>query len=229
MPSPGRRRALSRLALLGLLTALAAGACVGPLAGAPTPVAAATDSLTQTRPVADFTSVTVDGGLNLVLGTGSATSVEVEAPSNVQPLISTVVTGSDLEVSVTAPGFTSTKPVTVRVSAPTVTSITLSGGATGTVEVMGEALAVSVAGGSVLRGIGTVTKLTVTALGGSDAQLGDLAAQTAGLSLAGGAKTTIRATKQVTGTADGGSVVTLVIAPQATSITTTGGSRVEGP
>lgn len=229
MPVRGRGRAHPLVALLAPLVALAVGACIGPLAAAPTPVPAATDSRAQTRSVSPFTSVTVEGGLNLVLGTGTGTSVSVDAPSNVQPLITTVVTGTDLKVSVSPPGFTSSRPVTVRISAPGVTAVALSGGAMGTLEAMGESLAVSVSGGSVAKGIGTVRKLTVTALGGSDAQLGDLETQTASVSLAGGAKTTIRAVKQVTGTADGGSVVTLAIAPEATSVTTTGGSKVEGP
>jgi hypothetical protein len=117
----------------------------------------------------------------------------------------------------------------VRITSATLTSVALTGGATGTIEAMGQALAVSVSGGASLRGIGTVAQLSVTVLGNATAELGDLSADAVAISAAGGAKATIRATKQLTGTADGGSVVTLVVAPVAQSVTVTGGAKVVGP
>jgi hypothetical protein len=208
--------------------ALVASACVGPLAS-PTPVPAASDTKTDTRQLGSFTSLSVTGKLNVVLAAGTQTSVQVVAPSNIVPLIKTVVAGSELDVTVDAPGFTSDKPVTIRVTSATVSSVSLADGASGTVEAMGQALTVSVSGGATIKGIGTVAQLTVTALGNSTAELGDLAADAAAISIAGGAKATLRVAKQLTGTADGGSVVTLVVEPQAKSVTVTGGAKVVGP
>jgi Putative auto-transporter adhesin, head GIN domain len=228
VPSRTHRRALARLALLGSVAAFAAGACVGPLAS-PTPLPASPDTKTDTRHVGQFTSVTVEGPLNVVLASGSSVEVQIIAPSNLLPLITTAVTGTDLAVGVAAPGFTSAKPVTVRITSPQVTSLSLDGGAQGTMEVMAKAMTVSVSGGAVLRGIGSVQQLTVTTLGGSDAQLGELSAETGLISAAGGAKATLHVTKQLTGTADGGSVITLAVAPVAQSVTTTGGAQIVGP
>jgi len=222
------RGALARLAVLAAATALAAGACVGPLAP-PTPIPAASDSKTETRALQSFTSLSVDGPLNIVVSAGTTQTVEVVAPSNIVTLVRTDVAGNELDVKVAAPGFTSTKPVTVRITSPNLTSVSLAGGATGTIEAMGQVLAVSVSGGATLRGIGTVVQLSVTVLGNSTAELGDLSADAVAISVAGGAKATIKAIKQLTGTADGGAVVTLVVAPVAQSVTVTGGAKVVGP
>lgn len=222
------RRALIRLALLAAATALAASGCVGPLAS-PTPVPASADTRTEVRQVGQFTSVSVDGPLNVVLASGTGVEVQIEAASNLLPLVTTGLSGTDLAIGVAAPGFVSAKPVTVRITSPQVTSLSLDGGAQGTMEVMAKSMTVSVSGGAVLRGIGTVQQLTVTTLGGSDAQLGDLTADTGLINAAGGAKATLKVVKQLTGTADGGSVITLAVAPVAQSVTTTGGAKVVGP
>jgi len=220
--------AIARITLLAAAVALIAGACVGPLAS-PTPIPGTSDKTTDTRSVQTFTSIAVDGPLNVVVSAGGSQTVQVEGPSNVVGLIRTDVTGSELAVTVAAPGFTSAKPATVRITSSKVTSVSITGGASGTIEAMGQALAVSVAGGSTIKGIGTVAQLSVTALGSSTAELGDLSADAVAISAAGGAKVTLKAVKQLTGTADGGSVVTLVVAPVAQSVTVTGGAKIVGP
>ncbi|MHB8958423.1 MAG: GIN domain-containing protein [Candidatus Limnocylindrales bacterium] len=222
------RRALARLALLAAATALAASGCIGPLAS-PTPVPASGDTNTELRQVGQFTSVSVDGPLNVVLASGTGVEVQIEAAANLLPLVTTDLAGTDLAIGVAAPGFVSAKPVTVRITSPLVTSLSLDGGAQGTMEVMASSMTVSVSGGAVLRGIGTVQQLTVTTLGGSDAQLGELTADTGLIRAAGGAKATLKVVEQLTGTADSGSVITLVVAPVAQSVTTTGGAKVVGP
>ncbi len=228
MSSRTHGRAHARLAVAAVTIAVAASACVGTVAS-PTPVPASGDTRTEVREVGEFTSVSVDGPLNVVLASGTGVDVQIEAASNFLPLVTTTLTGTDLAIAVAAPGFVSAKPVTVRITSPTVTSLSLDGGAQGTMEVMAASMTVSVSGGSVLRGIGTVQQLTVTSLGGADAQMGDLTADTGMISAAGGAKATLRVVKQLTGTADGGSVITLAVAPVAQSVTVTGGAKVVGP
>lgn len=228
MPMRAPRHGVARLVPMVAAALFAVAACAGPLAP-PTPVPAATDTTTDTRQLDEFTSVSVDGPLNVVFATSASANVDVEAASNVTPLVSTTVSGSELVVGVTPPGFASAKPVTVRITAPHVTSLSLTGGAQGTMEVMAKAMAVSVSGGATLRGIGSVEQLTVTTLGNSDAQLGDLAADSASIAAAGGAKATLKVSKQLTGTADGGAVITLTATPVAQSVTLTGGAKLVGP
>ncbi len=228
MPSRTHRRALARLALSTAATALAASGCIGPLAS-PTPVPASGDTRTELRQVGEFTSVSVDGPLNVVLASGTGVELQIEAAANLLPLVTTDLAGTDLAIAVVAPGFVSAKPVTVRIMSPLVTSLSLDGGAQGTMEVMASSMTVSVSGGAVLRGIGSVQQLTVTTLGGSDAQLGELTADTGLIRAAGGARATLKVVEQLTGTADSGSVITLAVAPVAQSVTTTGGAKVVGP
>jgi Putative auto-transporter adhesin, head GIN domain len=223
MHEPAPRRAHVHLALLGVVAILAVGGC-GP-SPSPTPVPAASDSRTESRSLAAFTAVSVDGPLNLVLGTGTADSVDVQAPSNLLSLVQTTVSDNQLDVAVAPPGFTSAKPVTVRITSSRVASISLRGGATGTIEAMGASLTLSLSGGSTIRGIGTVAQLTVTVLGSSTAELGDLAADTGVISAAGGAKATLRVAKQLTGTIDSGAIVTLAVAPDTKSVAVTGGAQ----
>jgi hypothetical protein len=228
MPSRAPRRAPARRLLIIASAAIALSACAGPLAS-PTPVPAASDSKSETRSVGPFTSVSVEGPLNVVLSTSSSASVQVDAPSNIVPLVRTDSSGTELAVSVAAPGFASAKPVTVRIATPKLASVSLTGGATGELEAMGQALSVSVAGGATLKAIGTVQTLTLTVLGNSVAQLGDLTADTAAISAAGGAQATLTVIKQLTGTADSGSVITLLAKPTAQSVTVTGGAKLVGP
>lgn len=228
MPARAPRRALARRVVLLCSVALIAGACIGPLAS-PTPVPAAADSKTEVRGVGPFTSLSVTGKLNVVLAAGGSSTVQLEGPSNVLPLIKTDIAGTELDVTIAAPGYVSDKLVTLRVTSPRVNAVTLSDGATGIIEAMGQSLAVSVSGGATVKGIGTVQQLTLTVLGNSSAELGDLAADAAAISIAGGAKATLRVTKQLTGTADGGSVVTLAVEPEAKSVTVTGGAKLVGP
>lgn len=226
---PARPRpAIPRVALLACTVALVA-ACVGPFAGAPTPIPASAETKTETRAVNPFTSVAIDGPFNLILAAGAAVDVKVEGPSNVLQLVRTAVNGSELAVTVDAPGYTSTKAVTVRVTSPRVTSASLSGGAGGTIEAMAESLALTIADDGVVQGIGTVKELTLAATGNAQAQLGDLAADTVAIAIAGGSKVTIHPVKQLTGTADGGSVVTLTSKPTAQSVTVSGGAKIVGP
>ena len=228
MPQRAPSRALVRLVVVAVAAALSAGACVGGLAS-PTPVPASSDVKNESRAVPMFSSVTVTGPLNVVLSTGAVQAVAVEAPTNVLPLVTTEVAADELEVNVKAPGFTSAQPVTVRITSPTMSAVALEGGAHGTMEAMAQSLTVSASGGSVLKGIGAVQQLSLTVLGNSETELGDLTSQTAAIALAGGAKATIHVTKQLTGTADGGSVLTLATAPTAQSVTVTGGARIVGP
>jgi hypothetical protein len=228
MPHRAPSRALVRLVILVVAAALGAGACMGSL-GSPTPVPGSSDVKSESRSVAMFSSVTVSGPLNVVLSTGAAEALIVEAPANVLSLVTTEVDGSELVVKVEAPGFTSANPATVRITSPSIDAVALEGGAHGTMEAMGQSLTVSASGGSVLKGIGAVQQLSLTVLGNSETELGDLTSQTAAIALAGGAKATIHVAKQLTGTADGGSVVTLASAPTAQSVTLTGGAKIVGP
>lgn len=216
------------LAALAAAMAIAAGACSAPPASQ-APVIAVPGSTIETRTVAAFTSVSVSGSLKVILATGIAPSVQVVAPANILPLITTATSGTELVVGVSAPGFVATAMPSVRIISADVTSVDLSEGAVATLETAAQRLAVSLGDGTTLRGIGTVGQLTVAVVGDSSAELGDLAADTASISMAAGARATLRVDRQLTGTADGGSVVTLVARPVAQAVTLSGGATIVGP
>lgn len=223
------RGALSPILLLAATAALVlVAACIGPLAAPPTPVAGAGDVATDDRTAGEFTSISAGAGLNVVIATGAATEVTLTAQSNLLPYVSTTVTSGQLVVTVEPPGISSDKPVTLRVTMPTLLSLSLGEGSTGTMEARSEAMAINLSGGADLKAIGSVGQLALTATGGAKAELGDLAVERCTVAMGGGAQATLRVSTTLTGTADGGATISLVTTPATQAVTTSGGATVVG-
>lgn len=195
---------------------------------APKPVAGSGATTSDVRPVGGFTSISASGGLNLVVASGDVAAVKVTAQSNLLPYVRTQVSNGQLSATILDPGITSDKAITVAVTIPRLTSLTLDGGVTGTMELTTDMLAVSLSGGATLQAIGSVTQLAVTAQGGAQARLGDLATDSATVTLGGGAQVTLHVKTAVTGSADGGATLTLTTKPASMTVTTNGGAVVGG-
>ncbi len=158
----------------------------------------------ETRDPGPFTRLEVGSGILVVLTIGPAGPLQVSAQANVLPAVATVVSGNTLKVGA-SDDFTSSQPVTVTVSTPSLEAISMSGGAQAQVsQLQADALELDVKGGAHLTASGSASSVTLTADGGSIADLGDLAAATVSVKLAGGATATASATGQVSGTASGG-------------------------
>jgi hypothetical protein len=186
------------------------------------------DPVTETRTTPEFRHVSVGGGLEVVASTGSTTSVTVAAQPNLLPLIRTEVANDQLVVTVKEPGFSTSQPATVTIIAPEIDSMTLSGGARGTLEAIGANLAVDVSGGASLDATGRVDTLHLTGSSGAQAHLDHLAAGAAVIDLSGGATADLDVTGSLTGTASGGSTVNLAAKPARIDVKTSGGATVTG-
>ena len=203
--------------------------CLPGLAAAPSPVAGAGDPVSENRTTGEFTGVSAGAGINVVVAVGPSTRVTVTAQPNLLPLVTTKVTNGRLVADIVSPGVSSTRPVTVRVTAPSITSVALGSGATGTMELTADRVALDLSGGATIQAIGTVKQLSLTASGGATAQLGSLAATLCTVAVGGGSKSTLHVTTELTGTADGGATITLVAKPTAQSVTLSGGATITGP
>jgi hypothetical protein len=224
-----RRASSSIPAVLALAALLLAGGCgIGPLDAKASPVTGSGDVKTENRTSGTFTAVSATGGLNVVVSTGPAMVVTVTAQANVLPYVRTDVAGGRLTATILDPGIASSRPVTVAVTVPTLTALTLDGGATGTMQLETDLLTISLSGGATLQAIGTVSHLALSVDGDAQAQLGDLAADSVTVTLAGGAQATVRATTLVTGTADGGATLTLAAAPASMTVKATNGATIAG-
>ena len=232
MPSRAHRRASILLALAAAsstVLAVTVAACgLAPTSPQGSTVQGEGEVTSEDRTTTAFSHVSVGAGIHVVVRTGAETSVTLAAQENLLPLITTDVQGDQLVVEVAAPGISSTEPITLTIHLPELASIALSAGASGTVEVVGSALAVDVSAGAVIKAIGEVDALKVTASSGATAALGEVAAGSAIVNLTGGSSAELHVTGAVTGTADGGSTLVLTEKPASVDVTTTGGASVQG-
>lgn len=232
MPARAPRRAtlvFAVVAVIGALLATGLAACIlPPLSSQATPVQGegAIDSVDRTT--AGFSHISVGAGMHVTVRTGAELSVTIAAQSNLLKLITTDVRDGQLIVEVVSPGISSTRPVNLTIHVPELASITLSAGASGTLEVAAGSLAVDVSGGAAIKGIGEVESLKLTASSGATAQLGEIRAGSATVTLTGGSSAELHVTGAVTGTADGGSTLRLTETPASVDVKTSGGASVQG-
>jgi hypothetical protein len=234
MPSSAPRRAAIRLvpalaAALVLATALA-GCGVLPQLGSTAPGLVGTGDLQQdVRDLGPISRVSVAGGFKVIVGIASTQQVVVEAQGNILPAVKTTVEDGQLIATIEAPdGITVQKPISITVRVTSLGSVALSNGATGYVEHTGSALNLDVSGGSQLVAIGDTPDLTLTVTSGALAKLGELAAAKATITVSDGATAELTVTGALSGTASGGSTVTLKAKPSSNTVTTSSGATVQG-
>ena len=132
---------------------------------------------TQTRAVPSFTSLDLAGSNQVTVVVGAPRSVTVHADANLMSHVTTRVAAGTLVIADTG-SFTSHASMSVDVSVPSLTGLTLSG--TGQVSVTGISvprLTVTVSGSGQLAAAGTATRLDVTLTGDGQAQLSQLNAR----------------------------------------------------
>ncbi len=219
----------SVLAMLPLLAAVAAcGSGLPPQATQPAPVVGTGSITTEDRTADAFQHVSVGGGMHVDIAMGSPLSVTVSAQANLLPLIVTRVSGGQLIVNVAPPGMSSSEPVTLTVVVPDLRSITLSGGAVGSLDVTASDLAIDVSGGAQLDATGRVSTLELTTSSGAQARLSGLAADSATVAMSGGSGAELDVANDVSGTAEGGANLQLTRPPATMSVTTSGGAVIQG-
>ena len=204
------------------------------------------DMQEESRTVEDFDSVEVHAGLNLSLEDGSSTSVEVEIDSNLMEMVETVVEGSTLIIRPVQGkfGLRPSKGSVIRVTAPEVESIAASGGADATVELNESSnvemrasggsdinarvdvneLSLNASGGSDIDIEGESKSIDATASGGSDVNARKLEAESASGNASGGSDVKFGSVETVEGSASGGSGICYEGDPDATNVSTSGGS-----
>lgn len=225
------RRARSCLLLLALAASTAVlAACTGlpPVATPSGVIVGQGDPTTEDRTTSEFQHLSVGGGLRVVLATGSPLKVTLEAQSNLLPLITTNVVNGQLVVNVKSPGFSSSKPITLSVVAPGLQSVSLSGGAGGTLDATADQLSIDLSGGATLDATGRARTLAVTVSSGAQGRFAGLLADTATVAASGGAQAEVNAVSSLTGSASEGAVVRLTQKPKSLDVKTSGGALVLG-
>jgi Putative auto-transporter adhesin, head GIN domain len=163
----------------------------------------------ETREIRPFSRLEVGAGIHVVMTVGPAEHLEVSAQANILDAVAANVSGRVLKINAER-DFTSTEPVTVTLTGPTLDQITTSGGAQAVVTgVDVDALQINANGGSIVTVSGTATAVRLTADGGAKANLADLAATTVDLGIDGAATATLTAGDLVTGRASGGAEISV--------------------
>jgi hypothetical protein len=229
MPNRAPRRALP--VLVACVLAAGTAACTSLLPAEPTkpgPVVGEGAVITEDRTEGDFHHLSAGDGVRVEIAAGSPVSVTVSAQANLLPLITTTIDADQLAVNVTPPGISTSQPVTVKVTVPSLESVALSGGAQGTLDLMTTTLSVDVSGGAQLDATGRARDLVLASSGGAQARMSGFIADTAQVTLSGGGRAEMTVVAEVSGTAIDGAVLVLSQKPATVSVTTSGGAIIQG-
>lgn len=223
-----RRRLVFLAGLLGLSAVLVACGDA-PIEPEPTPVTGGGDLVTEDRTAGEVDRISVGAAVIVVMRAGTTTSVTITGEANVVPLVVTETRDGQLIVNVPKPGYITQQPVTVTVVAPAITSVALSAGAKGSLELVADSLNADLSGGAALAGVGRVERLSLVASSEGRVEFTSLVAGAADVSLSGGAAATLAVEGALTGTASGGATITLTRQPASVSVEATTGGSVQGP
>jgi hypothetical protein len=183
---------------------------------------------TVVRHVPPFRRVELAGSSNVMVTAGQARSVAVTADDNLLRRVTTRVRGGILVID-TVGSYSTRVPMIVRVSVPSLRSLSLSGsGTVGATGISERQLTISLSGSGVVRAGGRVDRLAVTLSGSGDAQLGGLRARDARAVVAGSGRIVVRATRTLVASVPGSGAVFYLGHPAKVTRTVTGSGAVVG-
>jgi len=180
---------------------------------------------TQTRTVASFTSLDLAGSNNVTITVGRPQSVVVHADSSLINHVTTEVVAGTLVIGDTG-SFTASGPMSVDVSVPSLTALSLSG--SGQISASGIStlqLTATISGSGQLSAAGTATRLDVTINGDGKAQLSQLSARDVDAVISGSGLIQVTATASLEAAVPGsGTIIYSGNPPQVTTSVTGSGT-----
>jgi hypothetical protein len=182
---------------------------------------------TQSRALATFSSIDLPGSNNVTVAAGGR-SVVVHADSNLLGNVTTRVVAGTLIIDTTG-SFSTKSPMSVEVTVPSLTAVTLSG--SGQISVTGidaSQLTVSLPGSGAIHAGGTVTRLDVTLDGSGLAQLDNLVARDVHAVVTGSGLIRVTATASLNAAVSGSGAIIYSGNPQVTSSVTGSGTVTGG-
>jgi hypothetical protein len=180
---------------------------------------------TQTRAVATFSRLDLAGSNNVTIVVGRPQSVVVHADSNLINHITTDVVAGTLVIGHTD-SFTASGPMSVDVSVPSLTELSLSGsGQISATGISTSQLTVTISGSGLVSATGTATRLDVTINGDGKAQLSQLTARDVHAVISGSGLIQVTATASLDAAIPGsGTIIYSGNPPQVTSSVTGSGA-----
>ena len=192
-----------------------------PVAAQAASLAGSGRSATESRSLADFQALALNGSMDMVVRQGAVQSVQVEADDNLLPLLETVVestgqgatllvrwkkgqslhTRSKVLVTVVLPrlsALTSSGSGDIRVEAFNTPALKLSLSGSGDARLQGlstEELGISIAGSSDVVANGSATRLKISIAGSGDVRMADLKSEEVTIAIAGSGDAAVNANK----------------------------------
>jgi hypothetical protein len=180
----------------------------------------------ETRQAEDFSGVEVGGVFNVEVTAGKEFAVEVQADDNLLPYIKTSVSHGILEIETTE-RLESNTPLRVRVSAPDIESIQVSGvSEVSLAGVANSSLEVGASGKSKVKVDGQTDELNIDVSGASSIDADGLKSRTASASASGASRVSLFVTEELTSSASGVSTIAYSGSPINVTKTVSGGSKV---
>jgi hypothetical protein len=178
---------------------------------------------TQTRNVPAFTGVDLAGANNVTVHVGGPQRVVVHADDTLLRRVTTVVRDRRLVIGNTAGSFSTTSPMSVDVTVPSLDSATLSGSGVVTVDGLhATRFTVDVPGNGVVRVSGRADRLNATLGGSGDVELQDLMARDVTALVAGSGRLQVHATGSLDAAVSGVGAISYTGSPSKVSQKITG-------
>jgi hypothetical protein len=199
------RRLFLATGLVGALTLL--GACEINHSHVTGTVTGTGDLVSESRPVAGFTGVSVSGAGHLVIEQTGVESLEITAESDILPHLQSEVVGDWLVLG-PAPGVSvhSTRAIRYRLTVRTLTGIEASGASRVVAHDMNTTdLASVVSGASALEASGVASTHVAAVSGASRVEAPDLLSRAVIAAVSGASQATVRVSDSLAVTANGGS------------------------
>jgi hypothetical protein len=182
----------------------------------------------QTRHLAAFNSVDLAGSNNVTIHVGGKQSVVVRADSNLLHRVTTRVHAGTLVIGTTGI-MTTESPISVQISMPSLTSLTLSGsGIISAENIKAQRLNVTLPGSGAVHASGTLTRLDVSLGGSGDAQLQQLVARDVHAVLSGSGRIVVHATNTLQASVSGSGAIMYSGNPAHVTRSITGSGAITG-
>ena len=180
----------------------------------------------EVRDVTGFHALDVGGVFQVEITSGREFAVEVEADDNLMPLIRTDVRGGVLRIK-TERKLSTSNPIRVRVSAPDIDDLDVSGAANVTLaNISNSGLNVDASGASKIKIAGETAKLVVDVSGATKIDADGLAAEHATVDASGASYVAVQVAGQLRTNASGASRIDYSGTPTDVIKKTSGGASV---
>jgi Putative auto-transporter adhesin, head GIN domain len=188
-------------------------------------------SATQARQVAAFSSVELAGSNNVLIHVGDRQqqSVVVKGDDNLLQRVTTEVHSGELVIGNTPGNLSANTPMSVEVTVPALTALTLSGAGNIAVDGIGsQNLEVSLAGSGNLAGSGAATRLDITVGGSGTVQFAHVVADNVRAVVSGDGSIFVTATRSLDGSISGDGAIVYTGNPPDVTKNVTGTGAITG-